>query len=163
VSARPQSPAQAKALSRSYQPVSERPRATARDPFSVDPNELDRATLAHRRTQNQLARLASAAGATVLSPGPGDPDFDLAWEQGGTVTIAEIKSLKPRNEARQLRLALGEILDYQDQLAQAGQPVRAAVVVDKKVSSDRWAELFARHDVRLSSIEQAADLFDRTP
>jgi hypothetical protein len=65
-------------LSRPYQAAEERPRAIAREPFSVDPNELDRATLTHQRTQNRLAQLAAAAGAIVLSPGPTDPDFDCA-------------------------------------------------------------------------------------
>jgi hypothetical protein len=146
-------------LSRPYEAAPERPRAIAREPFSVDPDELDRATLTHQRTQNRLAEVAAAAGATVLSPGPDDPDFDCAWDLNGATTVAEVKSLTPRNEARQLRLALGQVLDYQERLRQAGRHVRAIVVVDQQPSSSHWQVLFARHDVTLTTLEDAPRLF----
>jgi hypothetical protein len=43
--------------------------------------------------------------------------FDLAWQIGRTLFVAQVKSLTLRNEEKQLRLGLGQVLRYADLLS----------------------------------------------
>ena len=54
-----------------------------------------------------LARVLHDAGLTPRSRLPHEPNFDLAWQIGDTVFVAEIKSITDDNEEEQLRLGLG--------------------------------------------------------
>lgn len=121
--------------------------ATTQDraPFAVDPNEQDRALRAHATAQNVLAQWVLAQGLEPLSPGPGDPAFDLAWRRNGLTYVAEVKSILPINEVRQLRLGLGQVLDYAHQLDAV--PV---LFVDRRPSSVRWFAIADRAGVLLA-------------
>lgn len=70
-------------------------------------------------TQNELADKLRASGVEPRSPRPDEPNFDLAWESNGRVFVAEVKSITPRNEERQLRLGLGQVLRYRDVMMRA--------------------------------------------
>ncbi|MGH2467385.1 MAG: hypothetical protein ACRDGL_06615, partial [Candidatus Limnocylindrales bacterium] len=85
-----------------YQPANETPATQQREPFEVDPNEVDRALGAHAATQNALAAWVRAKGLAPLRPGGGRADFDVAWDDGATFTVAEVKSLTRGNETGQL-------------------------------------------------------------
>ena len=100
-----------------YRPANEQAATTTeRVPFSVDPNEQDRALRAHATAQNVLASWVAERGWTAISPAPGDPAFDVAWRRGQETFVAEVKSILPMNEVRQLRLGLGQVLDYAHEL-----------------------------------------------
>ena len=43
---------------------------------------------------------------------PPVPNFDLAWQKDRTVFVAEVKSITAENEEHQLRLGLGQVLQY---------------------------------------------------
>jgi hypothetical protein len=76
--------------------------------------------------------------------------FDIAWTAGDRRAVIEIKTLSTtRSDAKQLRLALGQVLDYQHQLRTSGVDVRAIVVVDKKPRDDHWVELYANQGIEL--------------
>jgi len=64
-------------------------------------------------------------------PAAGDPDFDLAWVADGVLHVCEIKSLTPENETAQLRLALGQVLEYRHRLAERGISVIAVIAVER--------------------------------
>ena len=81
-----------------YQSANETPATRVREPFSVDPNEVDRSLGAHAATQNALAAWVVASGRKPLRPAGGVADFDLAWEVGSTFWVAEVKSLTRGNE-----------------------------------------------------------------
>jgi hypothetical protein len=138
-------------LTTSYVAVSEVVRP-ARDPFEYDPDELDQQTLEHAKLQNMLAAKARASGFHVFQPGPGDPvKFDLAWGRGGSRAVVEIKTLSTTlSEAKQLRLAIGQVLDYRHQLNEAEADVRAVIVVDRKPRGRHWVQLCADHDIALA-------------
>lgn len=138
-------------LATAYVAVSENGRAS-RDPFEYDPDELDRQTLEHMKLQNALATAARAAGFRVFQPGRGDPVmFDLAWSRGGKHSVIEIKTLgTSQSEAKQLRLAIGQVLDYRHQLGAAGVSVAAVIAVDRKPRGTHWAQLCADHEITLS-------------
>jgi hypothetical protein len=89
---------------------------TRTDPFDVDPDAVDRSTGGHAQTQNELSRWVRALGLRPKRWAGGFAEFDLAWEDGPTLYVAEVKSLTARNETRQLRLGLGQVLHYQWQL-----------------------------------------------
>jgi hypothetical protein len=64
----------------------------------------------HVNTQNAAADALAGTGSAPRSPRPGEPNFDLAWENDGAVYVAEVRSITDRNEEKRLRLGLGQIL-----------------------------------------------------
>jgi hypothetical protein len=132
-----------------YQPANETPATQLREPFSIDPNEVDRALGAHATTQNALAAWVRSKGMTPLRPGGSAADFDLAWDDGVTFTVAEVKSLTRSNENGQLRLGLGQVLHYTMLLGSNGRPIRAALAVERAPTDQRWVGLCAAHGVTL--------------
>jgi hypothetical protein len=93
--------------------------------------------------------LARSRGAETRSPGTADPDFDLAWKQGDIVTVVEVKSLTDTNQDGQLRLGLGQVLDYQHRLELNGCSTRAVLAVEKEPNDSRWTEICGNHGVNL--------------
>jgi hypothetical protein len=110
-----------------------------REAVNVDPEAVDRGLRGHRRTQNQLAAAVERLG---LSPHKGrQPDFDLGWWDGEVFCVAEVKSLSDRNEERQLRLAIGQVLRYAHQLRESTSDVRAFIAVERKPKDASWEVL----------------------
>ena len=50
---------------------------------------------------------------------------------------------------KQLRLGLGQVLDYQDRLLTRHSQVRAILAVEHRPTDDRWLQLCERHEVTL--------------
>lgn len=132
-----------------YRVAREAPTTQPREPFSVDPNEVDRALGAHAATQNALATWATTEGFQPLRPGGSQADFDLAWDDGTTLSVAEVKSLTARNESSQLRLGLGQVLHYAMLLGSNGRAVRPILAIERAPSDSRWVTLCAAHGVAL--------------
>jgi hypothetical protein len=147
--ARVESEPQRSRAQKGYRRADEEPITSAGEPFERDPNQVDRSLAAHARTQNALADFLKKHGVRVWSPGEDDPDFDLAWERRETVWVGEVKSLGDSNEAQQLRLGLGQVLDYQDTLLVRHRNVRAALAVSRAPSERRWVDVCERHGVTL--------------
>lgn len=137
------------ALGDPYVPADESLATAPRDPFSPDPDTIDRGLRGHATTQNKLAAFLAKRGVQPRRPKPAEPDFDLAWTSGSWWYVAEIKSLLGTNEAKQLRLGLGQVLDYQDQLMTRHSQVRAVLAVERRPADDRWLHLCERHEVTL--------------
>ena len=134
---------------RIYRPSNENPATTPSVPFDRDPNAIDRSLAAHARTQNRLREFLASRKLDVWSPGPDEPDFDLAWERKEVVWVGEVKSIVATNEACQLRLGLGQVLDYQDTMLLRYPNVRAALIVSEPPKDRRWVALCERHGVVL--------------
>jgi hypothetical protein len=111
------------------------------DPFGRDPALVERALQGHARTQNELARYVEEHGYMPRSPAPFEPDFDLAWEADGIRFVAEVKSITDRNEEKQLRLGLGQVLRYAQILSAAGTPTNAVLAVERQPRDASWPEL----------------------
>lgn len=99
------------------------------------------------------------AGFVPRSPRPGEPAFDLAWEGGDAIVVAEVKSLTDRNEEKQLRLALGQVLRYAHLLGAKGRPVRCVIAAERQPADGSWSELCAAADVTLVWPATFATLF----
>jgi hypothetical protein len=121
----------------------------SRDPFAIDPALVERGTRGHAITQNRLAAHLRSLGVEPRSPRASEPNFDVAWEVGGRVFVAEIKSLTFRNEEKQLRLGLGQVLRYAHQLS--GQLKAVPVLVVERCPSDEsWIFLCKQLNVILT-------------
>jgi predicted RNA-binding protein with PUA-like domain len=118
-------------------------------PALVDPDATGRGLRAHHRLQNQLAELVRAAGYAPRSPAPIDPDYDLAWETKQAIVVVEVKSCTKANEVRQLRLGIGQVLDYEDALLARGCAVQPVVYFERSPSDPRWWGLAERHGIQL--------------
>lgn len=119
--------------------------------FERDPAALERALLGHARTQNLLADFLNQRGIEALSPTTPSIQFDVAWEFADAVWVAEVKSLSGQNEAIQLRLGLGQVLDYAWRLAERHQrPVRAVIVAERSPDDPDWMRICAAAGVVLT-------------
>lgn len=114
-----------------------------REPFTFDPAMVERGLRGHADTQNELARVLAAAGIEPRSPRlPEEPNFDLAWLNGETIFVAEVKSITDDNEEEQLRLGLGQVLRYRQRLANLGyQHVVAVLVPERQPHDPSWSQL----------------------
>lgn len=115
------------------------PSASPPVPFEVDPDVVDRGNRAHIDTQNALADHVRSRCLAPLKPDSTMPPYDLAWTQQGTLFVAEVKSLTPANEERQLRLGLGQILRYAHTLRASGvDRVQAVLVAEHEPDDLTW-------------------------
>ena len=133
-----------------------------RQPFTVDPAIVERGLRGHADTQNELAQVLREAGLTPRSRLPSEPNFDLAWEANGIVFVAEIKSITDDNEEEQLRLGLGQVLRYRQQLERIGHERVIAVLVPERTPRDTsWLNLCEELHVVLlprEKLQEAAQL-----
>ncbi len=116
----------------------------------VDPDAGGRGLRAHAHIQNTLADVVTDAGWEPRRPKPDEPQYDLAWDDGVTVTVVEVKSLTPANEERQLRLALGQVQRYVQQLDAVDRNVRGAIAVETAPTDSTWVELCAEKGIVLT-------------
>ena len=70
------------------------------------------------------ATAVEQSGLVPRRPRPGEPNYDLAWEAADRIVVAEVTSITPENEERQLRLASGQVVRYRHQLGAGERAVR---------------------------------------
>ncbi len=132
-----------------YLAPDEKIKTSKRDPFEVDPDIVDRGLRGHAATQNALANFLIAHGIEPLSPNPGEPSFDIAWSCNEVLWVAEIKSTTRENEEKQLRLGLGQVLRYRQQLQQISPIVNAVLAVEHQPIDKMWIDLCSQVGVLL--------------
>jgi hypothetical protein len=122
-----------------------------RDPFEVDPTIVDRGVRGHRHAQNALADHLERLGIEPRSPTSNEPQYDLGWTtDDGLIWIAEVKSLTRKNEERQLRLGLGQLLRYRNLLSRPQAPAQAVLMIEREPTDASWLTLCAALDVLLT-------------
>lgn len=134
---------------RGYRRADEDAAISRSDPFPFDPSVAERGLRSHARLQNALADHLVGLGHEPESPAPTDPQFDLRWSSDEVVSVAEVKSLTDRNEERQLRLGLGQLLRYQHGLSREGVDVNAYLVCERKPRDSAWETLCREVGVEL--------------
>ncbi|MEX0990598.1 MAG: hypothetical protein WD206_09940 [Actinomycetota bacterium] len=143
-----------------YRPADENAQIPQVDPFTVDPAIRERGLRGHAATQNALAEYVRGRDLEPKSPRPGDPNFDLAWEDGGSLFVAEVKSMTVANEEKQLRLGLGQVLRYRQVLARYDLKVTAVIAVEKRPEDHSWEELCTQVGVVLLWPDNMAEILD---
>jgi hypothetical protein len=142
-------PASAGKLGRPFKKPEVKP-SSPRQPFAVDPDKVDRATKGHADTLIALAEHLETVGIVPHEWTVPQPLFDLAWEHTGTLFVAEVKSLTLRNEERQLRLGLGQVLRYRQTMSSVIEgPCTAVLCAEREPADHSWLSLCASLDVVL--------------
>lgn len=112
--------------------------------FEVDPEIIDRGNVGHATTQNLVANWLTEHGITPLDSS-GIPKFDVAWRTHGVTYVGEVKSLQPANERHQIRVGIGQVLEYAYQLD--AQPV--LIVEQRPTLADYWTAVCGSCGVQL--------------
>lgn len=156
---RPHRPRPRRRYGAPYRPTAPDIDISKSDVFERDPNKLDRSLRAHARTQEALADAVREAGFEPASSFEKECDFDIAWKVDNTVFVAEVKSLSAANETLQLRLGLGQVLDYANRLRTQRWTVRAVLAVERQPTDLRWVAVCATADVLLTWPSKFRSLF----
>lgn len=123
------------------------------DPSTVfvrDNSALERSLKGHAQTQKSLADYARGHGFIPRKRQSGDPDFDLAWTDGGEIVVVEVKSLSGANTSSQMRVGIGQVLEYRLRLALSQSRAVRAVLAVENDPGDMWHEICRSADVLLS-------------
>lgn len=121
--------------------------------LSVDLTSLDEATARHTHVLRQLI--------DHLAPRPvfglNQPKLDAAWtdpDDPRCLVVGEVKSLSNTNQDQQIRLGIGQVLDYTHQVQR--QPpdgyatARAVLILEQKPNDERWTALAASLPIALT-------------
>lgn len=111
--------------------------------FRKDPQQVDRGLRGHAATQNALAEWLRKQDIAVLRAGA--VNFDLAWKVAGSLYVAEVKSLHPVNERNQIRLGIGEVIDFAYRL----QGARRVLAVEAEPEDPTWDAICRSANVQL--------------
>ncbi|MGW3389383.1 hypothetical protein [Streptomyces cinereoruber] len=119
--------------------------------LALDLSHLDKATAAHEATVGALIAHLSRQGIEACTHASGAPEFDAGWSRGEDVFVAEVKSLTGAREDQQIRLGVGQVLDYAQQLRSAfpRTVVHPVLVLEKRPSAARWTALADSVGLRL--------------
>jgi hypothetical protein len=127
-----------------------RPSLKSRKVLTFDLSGLDRGTAAHEQTVRALRDALKKGGRQAQGPHGKAPQFDAGWLHGSTLFIAEVKSLRGTNEDQQIRLGLGQVLDYAHQLRKTRRRIQPVLVLEREPRSARWGELVRAHGALLA-------------
>lgn len=111
--------------------------------LTLDLSRLDEATAVHEATVGGLIAFLSRQGIEACTYASGAPEFDAGWSREGNIFVAEVKSLTGAREDQQIRLGIGQILDYAHQLRSAfpNIVIHPVLVLERCPSVVRWTAL----------------------
>ncbi|MEO3785162.1 hypothetical protein ABGB12_17660 [Actinocorallia sp. B10E7] len=80
------------------------------------------------------------------------PRFDAGWTHDDDVFVAEVKSLTGTSEEQQIRLGIGQILDYAHQLRSThpDDRIRPVLVLEKQPTDPRWTSVADQSGILLT-------------
>ncbi len=111
--------------------------------LTLDLARLDKGTEAHESTISALIEHLAGQHVQLRGHARNAPRFDAGWSRGDDVFIAEVKSLTGASEDQQIRLGIGQVLDYAHQLQRARTcgRIRPVLVLEKQPADSRWFSL----------------------
>jgi hypothetical protein len=120
----------------------------------------------HERARNEhhetCLRIIEIVGDGRIGEGLHGVPVDLAWrDPHGHQYIAEVKSCVAGNVTEQLRLGLGQILEYRHRLSQE-KITTTGVLAVPHVYDRRWYAICADVDIRLIATDDPDDLHGLT-
>ncbi|MGR4878043.1 hypothetical protein ACIPUC_01210 [Streptomyces sp. LARHCF249] len=83
-------------------------------PSATDARKMTWANAEHRKLLTGLADEAVRRGMRVWLGRDQGHVYDVLWNGGGELTLCEVKSLTGNNDPDQLRMAIGQLIDYAD-------------------------------------------------
>jgi hypothetical protein len=112
--------------------------------LGLDLSGLDRGTVAHEMTIELLRASLSPVPLEALSR----PRVDAAWRHLhdlATLFVAEVKSLTGARQEQQIRLGIGQVLDYAHAV-RTDPPVgisapKPVLVLEREPDDPRWSDL----------------------
>lgn len=125
--------------------------STKKGTLTVDLDKIDRSTRAHQEMCNRLARAVKDAGLDPLSPFSDGLAYDLAWMRDERLWVVEVKSISGKSERQQIRLGLGQVIDYRTSLRKLGFDVQSVVAVTGMPSNPHFEEMCDQAEVILCS------------
>jgi hypothetical protein len=118
-------------------------------PIEYNPATAHAGAVVHHALCQQLAQRLSSRALRPLEPRAIDPQFDLGWRDG-PLHIVEVKSLSVGSEDHQLRLGLGQVLEYRHRIAlREGQSPGVFLAVERPPKRRYWAGACQDAGVRL--------------
>lgn len=117
---------------------------------AADPAARQAGLRRHAVAQNVLVDAYLSAGGTPFKP---PQNVDAAWSMPGseTVYVAEVKGITPTNEVRQLRLGLGQIIDFSVEVENlSGRLIHPVLFVSRAPSAALWDQKCAVGGVELA-------------
>jgi hypothetical protein len=121
---------------------------------SYDMDALDRRTADHHALQSVAERWLTSLGWTSHSAPLGSQALpDLMGEHEGRWVVVEVKTIDPERPElarQQLRLGLGQVLDYRERLRRIHADTHALIVVSLAPSDPAWIEITSACDVGLT-------------
>ena len=104
----------------------------------------------HSKMENEIANFLRYKNIKPL--GDGWPPIDIRWKINNKLYIAEIKSINEfsENETHQLRIAIGQILEYKFKLENyCNQKVyRSLIIINNDVHKD-WKDILIKAGINL--------------
>lgn len=142
---------------KAYRDADENPPNSDREaPPAKNPDSAGRGLAAHNKTQNSIAAVVHKFGWLPRSPRSNEPEYDIAWETNEKLFVCEVKSLTLKNEERQLRMAIGQVIRYRQKLNAAGhEPVHAVIAAEREPTDQSWDELCEQENITLVWPENA--------
>jgi hypothetical protein len=151
--ATPTAPSRAIPLTRPFRPTAIRPVWRSDNYCGPDPDTVGRGVNAHRELVNALGDAVRANGFSPKEPTGPSPNYDLSWDATSATWILEAKSLTPANQTHQLRLGLGQLLEFlyvSSTLPPAGRRYRGALIVEQEpTEAAKWVAVCAAVGVEL--------------
>jgi len=132
--------------------------------LALDLSGLDAGTAAHQET---LA-LLTAALTPIVAQTLNTPQVDAAWRSrtdSAVLVIVEVKSLTGARQAQQIRLGIGQVLDYavtlRSSLPNGVETIRPVLVLEKQPEDPaRWEAVAAAAGIELTWAPDFAGLLD---
>ena len=115
---------------------------------SIDIAELERATQRHMRLQDRFADELQRRGIEPRSPGPAEPQFDLAFEHRGAIHVVEVKTGTLPSQP-QVRIGVGQVLEYHALVGDMySTPVRPMLLLEGEPPAP-WPQLAERLAIQI--------------
>ena len=105
-----------------------------------------------------MANFLLENGITPESPSNSKINFDIGWQVNETYFIAEIKSITTKNEEKQLRLGLGQVLRYMSLVDKQNISKVVPVLIAEKVFDVSWYKTCESQNVKLVASDNFQDL-----
>jgi hypothetical protein len=112
--------------------------------IEINTEAVERGLKGHVETERALGTALRAFKIEPQAPQSAAINYDLLWEHRGVLYVAEVKSTTPRNEDKQLRLGLGQVIWYRHKLvSKLSRNVVAVLVPESRPSDGGWYDACA--------------------